>query len=43
MLRDSLLSAISPAEFAKHADLVYEKKEDPYAAVAALKKMITGE
>jgi LAO/AO transport system kinase len=36
MLTDSLLDSIPPAEFARHAELVAAKIEDPYTAVAIL-------
>jgi len=40
MLRDSLLDSIPDSEFERHAQLVAAKREDPYAAVAALQSQL---
>ena len=37
MLRENLLESIPPAALAEHAAQVAAKREDPYAAIAALR------
>jgi LAO/AO transport system kinase len=40
MLRESLFASVPEEEIQRHADLVAEKMEDPYTAIAELRQQI---